>query len=85
MDIDGFLKRSGMTQTALASMIGTTPANVSRWAVGAGVPSYELCVNLIKAGMTTRELFGVDSLDIKESPEDFDEKVKKSLLRLLNK
>lgn len=85
MDIDGFLDRSGLTQTALAKMIGTTPANVSRWAVGAGVPSYELCVNLIKAGMTPRELFGVDALDIKEAPDDFDEKVKKSLLRILNK
>lgn len=85
MDIDGFLDRVGLTQTALAKIIGTTPANVSRWAVGAGVPSYELCEALVRAGMTTRELFGVDSVEIKETPEEFDEKVKNSLLRILKK
>ena len=41
MDLDGFLKRIGKTQKDLAEEIGTTPANVSRWSSGIGVPGFD--------------------------------------------
>ena len=49
-----------MNQAELSKRLDTTPGNVNRWAKGDGVPSYELCVKLLRLGMTVEELFGVD-------------------------
>ena len=57
-DIAAFLARTGMNQSELARRLGTTSANVSKWVRGEGVPSYGICVSLLKMGMTIGELFG---------------------------
>ena len=69
-DIAAFLARTGMNQSGLARMLGTTSANVSKWVRGEGVPSYGICFSLVKMGMTTEELFGVS-----RERDDFDRRV----------
>lgn len=69
-DIAAFLARTGMNQSELARRLGTTSANVSKWVRGEGVPSYGICVSLLKMGMTQEELFGVSS-----GRDDFDRRV----------
>ena len=63
-DIAAFLARTGMNQSELARRLGTTSANVSKWVRGEGVPSYGICVSLLKMGMTQEELFGDEFPDI---------------------
>lgn len=58
LDLQAFLNRKNIKQAELAKLIETTPENVSMWAKGNGVPSYELCFNLLVNGMTQEELFG---------------------------
>lgn len=82
MDLDGFLKRIGTTQKDLAEEIGTTPANVSRWSSGIGVPGFDLCRKLLEAGMTTKELFGVEA-PAGASEGDLQRKVKKIIIDAL--
>lgn len=69
-DIGAFLARTGMRQSELARSLGTTPANVSKWIRGDGVPSYAMCAAMLKIGATQEEIFGI-------TPErdDFDRRV----------
>lgn len=60
MDLFAFLRRKNMSQAALAKALNTTPSNVNRWAKGEGVPSYEICRELLLLGMTVKELFGIE-------------------------
>lgn len=90
MDIKSFLQRSGISQTELAQRLETTDQNVSRWVKNKGTPSYEFCVKLLRLGITTAELFDVDSQtstgkSTETTPSDFDDRVRDSILRLLNK
>lgn len=84
--MEKFLRRKGLTQTALARIVGTTPANVSKWVVGLGVPSYEFCQKLIASGMTTEELFGVPSPAVdKTEPSNLDGRVIEIIIKALQK
>lgn len=90
MDIKSFLQRSGISQTELAQRIETTDQNVSRWVKNKGTPSYEFCVKLLRLGITTAELFGIEAATSTVKPTeatltDFDDRVRDSLIRLLNK
>lgn len=60
MELFDFLNRKGMSQIELARVLETTPSNVNRWAKNDGVPSYEMCLKLMRLGMTVNELFGID-------------------------
>ena len=52
-----FRTRNRMTQARLADMIGVTPATVSKWETGAGLPDITMAVPLARAlGTTTDEL-----------------------------
>lgn len=52
-----FRTRNRMTQARLADMIGVTPATVSTWETGAGLPDITMAVPLARAlGTTTDEL-----------------------------
>ncbi len=49
--------KNRMTQARLADMIGVTPATVSKWETGAGLPDITMAVPLARAlGTTTDEL-----------------------------
>lgn len=68
IDVQSFMKRKGFrNQTELANQFGVSQSAISSWNAGVHGPTYETCVELIKAGMTIRELFG----------EEIDEIVKK--------
>jgi len=58
IDIARFLKRKGLTQQELANKIDCSLGLVGGWASNRGVPSYEKCIMLLRAGMTVSELFG---------------------------
>lgn len=88
MDILGFLGRRKMTQTELAALLGIAPQNVSRWAKGDGVPSYDVCSRLLRLGMTTRELFGIDSPEPEtshETPPKFDRRIVEAVIEALKR
>lgn len=88
IDLEKFLFRKGINQTQLAELIGTSPANVNRWATGVGVPSHALCRSLLLEGMTVRELFGIDlpSDDGRNmGEEELERRVKDVLIRALQK
>ena len=71
IDLLSFLRRVNMTQAELSKALDTTPGNVNRWAKREGVPSFGLCKELLKLGMTPRELFG----------EEIDELIKANYLK----
>ena len=87
LDLQAFLNRKNIKQAELAKLIETTPENVSRWAKGKGVPSYELCFNLLVNGMTQEELFGIKSeVPLSDMPEDeLERKIKQVLLKILTR
>ena len=89
MDILGFLGRIKMTQTELAALLGIAPQNVSRWAKGDGVPSYDVCSRLLRLGMTTRELFGIDPPELETSQETtplkFDRRIVEAVIEALKR
>ena len=63
--IQEFMERKGIrNQTELAKTLGLTQGAVSSWNSGARAPTHEMCVQLLKMGMTFRELFGDDFPDI---------------------
>ena len=82
IDLQAYLNRKNMNQAELSRLINTTPENVSRWVKGKGVPSYELCFELLKNGMTTEELFGL-SLDSPPTDDELERRIKKILLKIL--
>lgn len=63
MDFLKFLGRCGKSQAEIAKILNTSPANVNRWAKGEGYPSYELCAELLKLGMTIEELFDASTAE----------------------
>lgn len=88
IDLSSFLERKGINQTQLANLIGTSPANVNRWATGFGVPSHSLCARLLQEGMTVKELFGIDlpDGDVTAMDDDmFERKVKEIVARAMQK
>lgn len=58
--IDTYLRRTGMTKSALLRLIGEDPKSsiLSAYEAGRSNPSYEKCVKLLLNGMTIDELFG---------------------------
>ena len=92
--IDSFMKRLGCkNQQELADKLGMSQGAVSAWGSGTRSPRYEDCVRLLQMGMTVEELFGEDAaksvavsnFKIDENTEEFDAKVKESMLRILSK
>jgi transcriptional regulator with XRE-family HTH domain len=59
-DITTFLRRSHQTQKELAEKLSCSSGLVGQWASGRAIPSYEKIVDLLKLGMTVREIFGKD-------------------------
>lgn len=63
--IQEFMERKGIrNQTELAKMLGISQAAISSWNSGVRSPTHETCVQLLKMGMTFRELFGDEFPDI---------------------
>ena len=96
IDIPHFLKRKGLTQRELAEKLDCSIGLVCGWANYSGVPSYEKCIDLLKAGMSISELFGEEVAkatlpfpltenDIKTQIDDFEEKVGEAVVKLINK
>ena len=88
IDLFSFLDRKGMTQSQLAGLLGTSPANVNRWATGDGVPSHSLCRKLLVEGMTVKELFGIDVHDeghVGMDESEFETRVRDCLVKVLKK
>ncbi len=95
IDIPSFLSRKGLTQRDLAKKLNCSIGLVGGWANYSGVPSYEKCLDLLKAGMTISELFGEEVAravlpfpltenDIKIQLDDFEEKVGNAIIDLIN-
>ncbi|MDR3001303.1 MAG: helix-turn-helix transcriptional regulator [Fibromonadaceae bacterium] len=91
-----FLKRKGLTQQELAKKINCSLGLVGGWASYRGVPSYEKCIELLKAGMTISELFGEDIAretrlfpiteeDLKINSNDFEAKVGEAVISWIMK
>lgn len=79
MDFNAFFAKSGYDQASLSRKLKKTPGLVNKWVNGRGVPSYELCRELLLLGMTVEDLFGIDygsmhAQDVQDpeprSPED---------------
>jgi len=96
IDVPSFLSRKSLTQRELAEKLDCSIGLVGGWANHSGVPSYEKCLDLLKAGMTISELFGEDvakaalpfpltEKDIKIQLDDFEEKVGSAVVKLINK
>lgn len=83
MDIVKFLQRKGYSQSDLSRLLGTSPANVNKWVNGDGYPSFELCVKMLKIGITTEELFGVRAPECDVDDSDFKEKVRAALMEII--
>jgi len=63
--INEFMERKGIkNQTELAKTLGLTQGAISSWNSGVRSPTHEMCVQLLKMGMTFRELFGDEFPDI---------------------
>ena len=58
--INAFLKRTGLSQRRLSHKIGTVNATVYNWCIGSTEPSVKNISELIKAGMSAVEIFGVE-------------------------
>lgn len=83
-----FMERAGIrNQQELASRLGLTQSAISAWNSGIRFPTYETCAQLLQMGMTVYELFGVEYAERREEEnnDDFDRKVRGSLIRIINK
>lgn len=88
-DCSSFLHRMGWGQKDLAEKIGCATSTIGMWCVGKSYPSYSVIIQLLELGMTPKELFGEKWAELfrpvpEESDSIFDEKVRKSLLHILN-
>lgn len=73
--IDTYLRRTGMTKSALLRLIGEDPKSsiLSAYEAGRSNPSYEKCVKLLMSGMTIDELFGDEiAQKVRESYRNMD-------------
>lgn len=95
VDVAKFLKRKGITQQDLAKKINCSLGLVGGWASYRGVPSYEKCMDLLRAGMTVSELFGeeiakearffpITEKDLITEDGDFKIKVADAIIELMN-
>lgn len=63
--IQEFMDRKGIkNQEELAAILGISQSAVSAWNAGTNTPKHKTCVQLLKMGMTFRELFGDEFPDI---------------------
>lgn len=63
--IQEFMDRKGIkNQEELASILGLSQSAISAWNAGTNAPKHRTCVQLLKMGMTFRELFGDEFPDI---------------------
>ena len=88
-DCSSFLHRMGWGQKDLAEKLGCSTSTVGMWCVGKSFPSYSVIIQLLELGITPYELFGEKWVDLftppnQESENDFDEKVRKSLMKILS-
>ena len=66
MDIKSFLDRTNLTKADVLRKLGRDPKSslLSAYQSGASFPSFDMALNLLKLGMTPKELFGEDIDDI---------------------
>lgn len=63
--IQEFMDRKGIkNQEELAAILGLSQSAISAWNAGTNAPKHKTCVQLLKMGMTFRELFGDEFPDI---------------------
>lgn len=63
--VQEFMNRLGIkNQDELAEKLGLGQSAISAWNAGTNAPKHKTCVQLLKMGMTFRELFGDDFPDI---------------------
>lgn len=96
MDLQGFLIRTGKTQTQLAQEIGVSVVAVNEWVRGNSTPKHPYCKALLLMGMRLDELFDNETLDAvlsnlntglnhSASGEECERIVKEGLFRILGK
>jgi transcriptional regulator with XRE-family HTH domain len=69
--IKSFRKRAGFkSQSALASVLGIKPQNVSNWEAGDSFPSYQIIKRLFELGATVEELFDIEYNNISEPKQE---------------
>ena len=88
------MERMGIkTQSELGRLLGVGQSAISAWNSGVNGPTHETCIKLLRMGMTLDELFGesfgysrnASGSSTKSPEQDFDEKVRLSLVNLLEK
>lgn len=63
--IQEFMDRKGIkNQEEPAAILGLSQSAISAWNAGTNAPKHKTCVQLLKMGMTFRELFGDEFPDI---------------------
>ena len=99
INVDAVLKETGMNLDELCKLINVDSQSVGRWnkpkAKAGNRPKYNAIVRLLRAGATTKTLFGVDAATHQPAPEPaenrepidyqdpkFLETVKKALLEI---
>lgn len=63
IELEKFLKRTGMRQCRLAEILGMSRAMVTQLKKGRTEPTHSVCRGLLLAGMSVEELFGKDVQD----------------------
>jgi transcriptional regulator with XRE-family HTH domain len=80
-----FMDRMGFkTQEELAERLGLSQRTVSAWNKGHNGPTYATCIELLRMGMTVKELFGEDfPVSTETSHEDLKSEMKTALKTIM--
>lgn len=62
VDIDAFLRRTGMDGVKLQEKLGVSSGLLSQYKAGRSNPSYSMLCKLLEEGMTIQEMFGPEIL-----------------------
>lgn len=80
-----------MTQQQIAELVDLSEKGLYKWTYdksnGGTRPTYDVVKILLEHGASLKALFGIDApfVPVSESAEEFDAKVKESMLRILSK
>lgn len=83
------LKRNGMTQVALASMLGIERATVNRWCVGRAIPEADTFLRVCKILQIRIDSYLFELPDTQEAEmimlfSDMNQRQKKKMIKIMN-
>lgn len=76
-----FREKKHLNQTLLAKKLAVTPANLSKWESGKGIPSFKQAKKLLEMGMPVEWLFEIeynkihDLIKVEEAKNDIEDRL----------